>query len=733
MNEKTKIRVNLTRATNNDIQDWLEEIRTKISNECIYETIDIVIRNNNNDKVKTLIFENGKRIKEKTIYSIKEGKYSSVTSLHSNQLTLKTITYCEQKISECKNINAENANKIVIKTKLTFSIDESINFHVILIKKIDKRKKSQINNLKFIVKSMFPNHLNCHTFIRSSIWNVCDDVILEITGNIELPLHNIDELFRNTVISELVDKFCIKNTDVSYEYIMGEIAKYISPKLVNKYLSNQFGLKKMGYSVRPLDMVDIYDNILKNTQKYFVSSKIDGNRCIIYYRNSRLYLVTNELMHIDVKNSKEIHNNCIIADSEIVKKTISNDCYEINVYVFDIMYCPPIEFSSFHKENQNLVNKPYLTRIEYINHVIKILNAIKDNPSLTFKKKPIMDLSDIEDNRLYNSIIDIDSPTDGLIITEKEGAPYNNTIAYKWKPKHYSTIDFLIRADLEENSYTLMVGCQVKNKYIPVKFSPRDYPLAHKFIQKSNHSISSNIDGKIGEFYWTGKKWRLLRIREDRMIDQKRGNYFGNDIRTAELTWQSRKNYVEMTEIYNINIHAHIFTPIRDIFTKYIKKRLNGIIIFGNNIAFEKEAIRTLACQSSKKSGVFIFTEGYTETWIVKNIYNVLKNNTVLMRKLYICPPIKNMIKKNLKEIRNTIEDRGIPIHNVDLILVICDNLNIDQKLSKIIGIIKYFLNKNGKVVFINHKFDENHMNIFYNKKMELELYTPEIASFVKF
>ena len=72
-------------------------------------------------------------------------------------------------------------------------------------------------------------------------------------------------------------------------------------------------------------------------------------------------------------------------------------------------------------------------------------------------------------------------------------------------------------------------------------------------------------------------------------------------------------------------------------------------------------------------------------------------------------------------------------MQNVDIVLIICDNLNINQRLSKIIGIIKYFLNKNGRAIFINPNFSENHMDIFHSKKMELELHTQNIVSFVKF
>ena len=53
-----------------------------------------------------------------------------------------------------------------------------------------------------------------------------------------------------------------------------------------------------------------------------------------------------------------------------------------------------------------------------------------------------------------------------------------------------------------------MVGSLIKGKYIPIKFSPYDYPLMYQCYDIN--SDVENLNNKIGEFIWTGKKWKLI-------------------------------------------------------------------------------------------------------------------------------------------------------------------------------------------------------------------------------
>jgi SAM-dependent methyltransferase len=168
-------------------------------------------------------------------------------------------------------------------------------------------------------------------------------------------------------------------------------------------------------------------------------------------------------------------------------------------------------------------------------------------------------------------------PTDGLIFIE-DGRSYADTASLKWKPREHTTIDMLARrapakalgappyADRPGHAlHFLFVGSHGaairgplcpgyddlfgprRGGGAPIQFAPSGTPLAYLY-QHPDDSPHGPVDGKIVELRCAGGcaaagggaalvDWELVRVRTDRARDLEAGQYFGNNIRTADLTW----------------------------------------------------------------------------------------------------------------------------------------------------------------------------------------------------
>jgi len=853
---KLKIRAGFNKTIKNKIYEWFIHI-DGINPLRVIETIDVVIRSGKSDcktelnnvscdNVKTLVFYKGIQDKSKKYYCRKQGMDFTKFQSIDKQISWKMVKYKEEIIPNKKYITTDASNKIVIKNKLIFTIKdiELVYFHLTLFKKIDKNNTTHINHLEYIKRNMLPSKTTPYTFAHIKTWSVCDDAIIELFMDKDLILYDqirlklskndiFNKLKKNINASiKLIEKyFYINNQNINYTNILLQVAKKIAPNFIKNYLSGKWGLRQMTYNVISLDMVDIYDNILKNKADYFISPKIDGERCIVYYdtqeNDNALYLITHELCKITMINEKN-SNVQIIADAEMVKTETA-----VYIHIFDIMYYNPgyisrgfsKPYNSDHNYNSNhrdriqydhlisnsnhrdriqydhlisnsnhrdriqyghlilnsnnktlndTINKSYATRITSIPVVVRELNALfafskntnTMKQDMIFVEKKIIDLSYIDEKKNYNFFINKDecslqTPLDGLILTKKISDSYIKTESWKWKPKKIATIDFLIKKnptfnknDTTSKQYLLKVGDLKYGKYMSINFSPHDYPLIynhHNIDFETTHC--ENPDGKIGEFQWTGRKWKLLRMRNDRQNEVKKGNYFGNDIRTAETIWQGIKNYVDIDILYvkkaqNFGVSS---VYMADVFTKYIKNKKKNIMLFVNNMIFDKLDIYTITQHLVKNTKLFAFTNYYTETWIIKNIYNnknIVKNYVLYYNSIYICSSVKKIIKRGIKNIKDNLLSKGIniPNRNVELAIIVCENLNIDSiKLPKLVGFINTFLQKFGKVIFLinnNETNDncqlnaENIINTMNNSKgikYEIELYTPSLISFMSF
>lgn len=294
-------------------------------------------------------------------------------------------------------------------------------------------------------------------------------------------------------------------------------------------------------------------------KNYWLTDKADGVRALAIAKDGRLVVLTSEA-HEYRSNDK---SRLTIVDGELVPEG------DINIfYGFDVL--------TYAGEN--------LTQIGFENRIKNLANAVNIiSKFIPARLKLYVELGDdmkqLQMN--FDQIYKRKRPykTDGLILVEP-AKQYNRTVSYKWKPIEDITIDFLAKkappeylstwtnyrlyllfVGISNNLFksTNMVRCNgynqlflerdYTNEYFPIQFQPANMPYAYLY----HHPIDSpDIDGQIVELsfiagvkdklYGLLPRWKMVRIRTDRIIDLKTRKYFGNDFRIAELTWL---NYVD--------------------------------------------------------------------------------------------------------------------------------------------------------------------------------------------
>ena len=90
--------------------------------------------------------------------------------------------------------------------------------------------------------------------------------------------------------------------------------------------------------------------------------------------------------------------------------------------------------------------------------------------------------------------------------------------------------------ELIENYQDIFPDIDIKNlpQYFPIQFEPSSKKYAYLF-----YSNDDNLDGEVGEFIYKNNEWKLKKIRDDRKIELKRGNYYGNNYKIAESIWMA--------------------------------------------------------------------------------------------------------------------------------------------------------------------------------------------------
>ncbi len=280
---------------------------------------------------------------------------------------------------------------------------------------------------------------------------------------------------------------------------------------------------------------------------FYITDKADGKRAIVSGLHGAI--ISDVVKQFERKSLSEI-----ILDGEL----IGDKFYAFDVIVYN---------------DNNLTKLSFEERISYLQKAVDDLQSVSIPVfAKTFVKITENLKSDIQ--KIYETKKEYKK--DGLIFIQ-DGNSYQETISYKWKSINDNTIDFLVKNAPKSYSvkYLLFVGirpdvqkalgltlCDDYNlifpnypltNYFPIQFSPCDRPEIFLF-----DSDVEDLDGKIVEMVYT-TKWEVVKIRDDRQLDLESGSYFGNDFKSAELTWVNYIDPFPIEELWNGTIMNDYF------------------------------------------------------------------------------------------------------------------------------------------------------------------------------
>lgn len=292
--------------------------------------------------------------------------------------------------------------------------------------------------------------------------------------------------------------------------------KSVIESICKLYRYTIFNEVPFGALRRPVNLkLEEYGRKIKSDINYYkYTVKYDGERGLIYYSRTKIYLYTfmNNVLLLGENNVPSREGTLI--DGEWMS--------EENVfYAFDLIFLDgsDLQRHSFGlRQNclELIVETSFYKRKKYYDRITEALMAYEAN-----EKK-----------------------YDGIIFQPKE-----NTYIYKWKPASLNTIDFLtvkvspgeyILYVVEDNNYVKFVGTEEK-------------PFQKHIFIKDDLFIIQNPNNKIIEFYYENNTFIPMRYREDKTLPNSSRvardiyNSILHQITKDDITnlWYMAKNYHE--------------------------------------------------------------------------------------------------------------------------------------------------------------------------------------------
>ena len=567
-----------------EIFDKLKESSKSID---IIENIDIYY----NDNVRvTKTFKHGVNTNNDIIT-----KKTSLLKPFRFSSNINNITNYKLKLNneeQLKSASLGSIKFIRIKLRLSFIFQNNDKFKVDfdLIKNIDANEK----HIKEIKNMLFKGY-SIDNITENINYSLFDEIVLET----EFMNNKKDPITKDDIDTSIdfIKSLFSSNIGEYQKYIYKIAQKIINNSVYRENFKEKFGLKKLLNNVLEVNSESYYKNIIPNIENYYVTDKIDGQRCICvieeYDTLVNIKLMTNKLYQI-----KEYSDKIVIikdASNTTRKKTTILDCEiifnnakakeldeisdsDIFLYIFDILSL----------ENDKIAFEPFENRIKELengfNKVKMLKNVnVKEYKKLTSEYKS--ELKDFYEKKSLNKTYEID----GLIFIPnsnvqnkdtkfKMNTNYSNMVGYKWKPIEHMTIDFFVcklpknmytnipynnyklksnefiyilfsgisKSDYEKFKLSYMVDYKkiINEKYMngnmfPIQFTTSDNIYNYIYIGSENE-----LDNRICEFGYDLNKhsWKFKKIRSDRDVELERGNYFGNYYTISEYIWNNINN-----------------------------------------------------------------------------------------------------------------------------------------------------------------------------------------------
>ena len=554
--KNTQLELEITYHFNKNVEIY-KDIFNKLHNLSnsiqIIENIDILYENNIR---LTKIFKSG--INTNSDLTIKKERLLKPFVFREgiNNITSYRLKCSSEKIVKSKTHG--EIKMIRLKLRISFILKDYPNFKVDLdlIKNINKNEK----HLKEIKNTLFKEY-QVANIIDNINYSLFDDMVLE-TEFLTFPVSTQEVEDSISVIKSIFGE----GTNSEYQKYIFKIAKCI---IQNKtYLENfrhKSGLKKLLNNVLEINTDTYFKNVIPNITEFYVTDKIDGQRCICYIEEYitesdstiNITLITNKIYLIKEYNEK------IIIDKNTTKKTTILDCEiifnegtkdkdilsenDIFLYIFDIISL----------ENEKIAFKPFQERLPFLENGFNKLKMlpnvnIKEYIKLTDNYKD--ELKEFYERKKSSKKYEID----GLIFTPSSkvktnnkfpiNTNYNNMLGYKWKDIKNMTIDFFVcklpknlytnipynklKLEKNQNIYILFSGISksdynrlnltymidykkiISDKYtngsiFPIQFSTSDSPYNYIYLDSNN-----NLHERICEFNYDTKeqKWVFKKI-----------------------------------------------------------------------------------------------------------------------------------------------------------------------------------------------------------------------------
>ncbi len=312
---------------------------------------------------------------------------------------------------------------------------------------------------------------------------------------------------------------------------------------------------------------------------YAISYKADGHNNFMYIGgNGEAYLINNEMNVRMVGVNMKNWSNSLIEGEYIYSKRLFL-CY-------DMLFSKGSDIRNHFLRTKDGIKG----RVDELNEFIKELNT--SDRLITIILKPYMfNTSGKEQffklvNQMWTGRNGIDWDVDGLIFTPIWESYPNRSVSwnklFKWKPKEYNSIDFLIHF-VDGLKTTIVNGNAVQYKEVKLKvtggtnaYNNGTWDKVNKPIDFVADGLDTNVvgipleyngklyakepktgrmmeimDNTIIEFTYNAKeeifKWKPIRVRYDKTNRYQEGEkIFGNYEQVAKSIWESMNN--EITE-----------------------------------------------------------------------------------------------------------------------------------------------------------------------------------------
>ena len=540
-----------------------------------------------------------------------------------------------------------------------------------------------------------------------------------------------------------------------------KVAAILKVPSEEKYKSGEYGIKQLTSRVITLDHDILHKELIPDFKNYAVSEKTNGTTSIVMIADKNIFIACGNIVYkFEVytfpvlPSSKNIEilklnrndlNNIWIFDAEVIINTGEN----LTLIPFDIRMA-----SSINVDNIN-----FKYRLMFINGLASLkANKVQIKIKKWYKSSDIKLLYDNANAVIPNAVIpnvdniikiDIPKPpviksdvdkNDGFIFAYLESLNFTVSMYYankiwKWKPSmgglhDNNTIDFLIqdcpnslkgKFPYISGGKKLYVLCCGLNKathqslpniivvqslipssaieYLPALFTPSDKPYSHLFWSEDQ----TDLHGQIGEFIYNKAKneWSLIKIRIDRRIEVARGNYYGNDHRTAESNWFMMNNPLTLDELFITNSYTNQYMS-KYKFLHAIYESLVKNVISSNETVINISNATIMESFNKFPLVVYVYKNKIEANRYIKDKYELTKKK-IRFNSYYL-------LLNSLTDIKTEIKNSSIPVsnHGFDNLIMIYHDLESDvpgfDSINNGLKSVEFYeslISKNGKIIIV--------------------------------